>query len=70
MPYIKHLDEHPDIIAVLKEADERHREAALITFLVTLSGVVLGGIGSAFWGVVAGALALGVQQLGLRKQQP
>lgn len=22
-PYIKHLDEHPDIIAVLKEADER-----------------------------------------------
>lgn len=50
--------------------DEAHREAALITFLVTLSGVVVAGIGSAFWGVVAGALALGVQQLGLRKQQP
>jgi benzoate membrane transport protein len=43
-------------------ADERHREAALITFLVTLSGVSLLGIGSAFWGVVAGALALFVQQ--------
>ena len=42
--------------------DERHREAALITFLVTLSGVVIAGIGSAFWGVVAGALALFVQQ--------
>ena len=42
--------------------DEWHREAALITFLVTLSGVTLGGIGSAFWGVVAGALALFVQQ--------
>jgi benzoate membrane transport protein len=42
--------------------DERHREAALITFLVTLSGVVLGGVGSAFWGVVAGSLALFVQQ--------
>lgn len=41
--------------------DEHHREAALITFLVTLSGVVIGGIGSAFWGVVAGALALVVQ---------
>ncbi len=41
---------------------EEHREAALITFLVTLSGVVLGGVGSAFWGVVAGALALFVQQ--------
>ena len=44
--------------------DERHREAALITFLVTLSGVVVAGIGSAFWGVVAGALALLIQQLG------
>jgi benzoate membrane transport protein len=41
--------------------DDTHREAALITFLVTLSGVTLAGIGSAFWGVVAGALALTVQ---------
>ena len=40
---------------------EAHREAALITFLVTLSGVSLFGIGSAFWGVLAGALALLVQ---------
>ena len=44
--------------------DESHREAALITFLVTLSGVVIAGVGSAFWGVVAGALALFVQQYG------
>lgn len=42
--------------------NERHREAALITFLVTLSGVVIVGIGSAFWGVVAGSAALFVQQ--------
>lgn len=42
--------------------DERHREAALITFLVTLSGITLMDIGSAFWGVVAGSLALFVQQ--------
>jgi benzoate membrane transport protein len=42
--------------------DDAYREAALITFLVTLSGVTLVGIGSAFWGVVAGALALFVQQ--------
>ena len=42
--------------------DETHREAALITFLVTLSGVTIAGIGSAFWGVVAGALALAVQR--------
>jgi benzoate membrane transport protein len=43
-------------------ADDAYREAALITFLVTLSGLSLAGIGSAFWGVVAGALALFVQQ--------
>ncbi len=42
-------------------ADERHREAALITFLVTLSGVVIGGVGSAFWGVMAGGVAWAVQ---------
>ena len=42
--------------------DEPHREAALITFLVSLSGVVVAGVGSAFWGVVAGSLALFVQQ--------
>ena len=49
--------------------DESHREAALITFLVTLSGVVIAGIGSAFWGVVAGALSLFVQQYGQAKPQ-
>ncbi|MDH4451110.1 MAG: benzoate/H(+) symporter BenE family transporter [Rhodoferax sp.] len=48
--------------------DERNREAALITFLVTLSGVVIAGIGSAFWGVVAGALALLVQHVGRAPQ--
>jgi benzoate membrane transport protein len=47
--------------------DESHREAAIITFLVTLSGVVIAGVGSAFWGVVAGALALFVQQCGKSK---
>ena len=44
--------------------EEAHREAAIITFLVTLSGVVIAGVGSAFWGVVAGGLALVVQQYG------
>ncbi len=48
-------------------ADEGTREAALITFLVTLSGVVIAGIGSAFWGVVAGSVALFVQQYGRNK---
>lgn len=40
--------------------DEAQREPALVTFLVTASGLSLGGIGSAFWGAVAGALALWV----------
>lgn len=34
------------------------REPALITFLVTGSGVTLFGIGAAFWGLAAGMLAL------------
>jgi benzoate membrane transport protein len=42
-------------------AVEKHRDAAALTFLVTLSGVTLGGIGAPFWGVVTGALALAVQ---------
>jgi benzoate membrane transport protein len=44
--------------------NESHREAAIVTFLVTLSGVVVAGVGSAFWGVVAGALAMLVQHAG------
>jgi benzoate membrane transport protein len=39
-------------------SQEREREAALVTFLVTASGVALFGIGSAFWGLLAGALSL------------
>ncbi len=38
------------------------REAALVTFLVTASGLSLAGVGAAFWGVVAGALTLLVQR--------
>ncbi len=34
------------------------REAAVITFLVTASGLTLFGIGAAFWGLVAGVTAL------------
>ena len=36
------------------------REPALITFLVTASGFSLWGIGAAFWGLVAGAIAWGL----------
>lgn len=37
---------------------ESEREPALLTFLVTASGVALAGIGSAFWGLLAGLAAL------------
>ncbi|WP_255988844.1 benzoate/H(+) symporter BenE family transporter [Chitinolyticbacter albus] len=40
------------LLAAVK--DEAQREPALITFLVTASGLTLFGIGSAFWGLVAG----------------
>ena len=52
--------------ALHKESD---REAAMVTFLITLSGVVIGGVGSAFWGVVAGAVALAVQHYRPAKRQ-
>ncbi len=38
--------------------EEAEREPALITFLVTASGLSLAGIGSAFWGLVAGVITL------------
>ena len=38
--------------------DERDRDAALITFLVTASGISLSGIGSAFWGLLLGLAVL------------
>jgi len=50
------------LAAALK--DEQHRDAAILTFLVTLSGLTLLGIGSAFWGVVAGSTALLVARRG------
>ena len=49
------------LAAAMKE--EGAREAALITFLVTASGLSLWGVGAAFWGVVAGVVALAVQRV-------
>ena len=50
--------------------DEAYREAALITFLVTLSGLKLFGVGSACAiGVLVGALALFVQQWRPRREE-
>ena len=40
--------------------DSAEREAALLTFMITASGMTLGGIGSAFWGLVIGGAVLAV----------
>lgn len=42
--------------------DEQHREASIITFLATASGVSFLGLGSAFWGIVIGLFAYLVLQ--------
>jgi benzoate membrane transport protein len=39
--------------------DEKDREAAVVTFLVTASGLSFLGIGGAFWGLIAGGVLLG-----------
>lgn len=39
---------------------EQDREAAAITFVVAASGMTVGGIGAAFWALVAGLLVRGV----------
>lgn len=52
------------LAVALKE--EAEREPALVTFLVTASGLSMAGIGSAFWGLVAGVITL----LVLRRPAP
>lgn len=42
-----------NLIGAINEAD--HREASVITFLATASGMSFLGLGSAFWGVAIGA---------------
>ncbi|MFG1921546.1 benzoate/H(+) symporter BenE family transporter [Cryptosporangium sp. NPDC048952] len=48
------------LTAALTSADSLPggREAAVITFVVTASGVTLAGIGAAFWGLIAGGAIL------------
>lgn len=45
-------------------SNENQRDGALITFLVTASGMTLWGIGSAFWGILVGGLAHMLLRLG------
>ena len=47
--------------------DDVYREAALVTFLVTVSGVSFAGVASAFWGIVLGAGCLFINKWRLGK---
>ncbi len=50
---------------------ERERFAAVIAFTVTASGITLAGVGAAFWGLLAGLLALGLERrFSLRRRAP
>jgi benzoate membrane transport protein len=54
-------------------ADSQEREAALVTFLVTASGVTIYGVGGAFWGLLAGGMVLILTRAGappVRRQPP
>ena len=43
--------------------EPKNIEAALVTFLVTASGLTVFGIGAAFWGLVAGLAVWAVSQV-------
>ncbi len=47
-------------------SQEKERDAAIVTFLVTASGVTLLGVGSAFWGLVAGGVCYAALSLARR----
>ena len=47
--------------------NEQNREAAIITFLATASGMSFLGLGSAFWGVVIGMAAVWILHFRVRK---
>ena len=51
-------------------SDERSRESALITFLVTASGATFLGLGSAFWGLVLGLISHAILNLALVRVRP
>ena len=53
------------MVAMMKEPADI--EAALVTFLVTAADFKLFGIGSAFWGLVAGLVIWGIKKM---KERP
>jgi benzoate membrane transport protein len=54
--------------AALTDPDKRF--PAILTFVATASGLTLIGIGSAFWGLAAGLIALALERAALRLRTP
>jgi benzoate membrane transport protein len=49
------------MVTMMKDAKDV--EAAMVTFLMTASGLAMFGVGAAFWGLVAGMMIWGVKRL-------
>lgn len=49
--------------------EEKQRDAAIVTFLITASGIQLFGVGSAFWGLIGGVLTHGILSLPEKNQE-
>jgi benzoate membrane transport protein len=49
--------------------EKSERDAAIVTFLATGSGLSLFGLGAAFWGLLAGFVALAVKAMLARHTQ-
>jgi benzoate membrane transport protein len=49
--------------------EKSERDAAIVTFLATGSGLSLFGLGAAFWGLLAGFVALSVKAMLARHAQ-
>jgi benzoate membrane transport protein len=51
-------------------ADPRHRDAAVVTFAVSASGITAGSISASFWGLLAGLAFLALERLVRTERAP
>jgi benzoate membrane transport protein len=56
------------IVNALEDPD--HRVTAIVTFLVVASGIVVQGVGSAFWGLLVGGIVMGWLGWRRRRHEP
>lgn len=70
--HARHVLHSPYVVAQVEQRNGDRavpaREAAVVTFLATASGMTLLGIGSAFWGLLAGVLTSVVASVGRRRR--